>query len=61
MGHHDKEEKKEKSEKKSEKKIYEKELERLQLELVKMQYWIKSEGLEFAFCLKEGTLPVKAE
>jgi polyphosphate kinase 2 len=42
MGHHDKEVKKEKSEKKN----YETELARLQLELVKMQYWIKSEGLK---------------
>ncbi|MEO0805489.1 MAG: polyphosphate kinase 2 [Cyanobacteria bacterium J06643_4] len=38
--------KKEKSPEKLSKKVYEKELRRLQIELVKLQYWVKAKGLK---------------
>ena len=45
--------------KKLKKKLYEKELERLQTELVKLQEWVRQKGLKVVVILKVGMLPVK--
>ena len=42
-------------------KVYEKELRKLQIELCRLQDWVKATGAESLSCLKAATLPAKAE